>query len=124
MKWLTFEIQHSPGFRLNLTDIIFSLFLFGLSGWLYFSFPGASLYGLPLYLGFSFFLFCNVFRIGNRLEIYWYLPFLGIAMICLYTMDLKLLWILIIVILEPIKVFLIVYHIVKGPYVGILSNNR
>jgi len=31
---------------------------------------------LPAYLGLTFFLFCNVFRVGNRLEIFWCVPFL------------------------------------------------
>lgn len=124
MKWLTFEIQRSPGFRLNLIDIGLILLLAGLSAWLYFIFSTLSLFLVPLYLGFSFFLFCNVFRIENRLEIFWYIPFILIAVFCLYSVNLKLFWLLVLMILEPIKVILIVYHVVKGPYVGVLSKYR
>ena len=37
--------------------------------------PDSNMYWLPPYVGLSFFLFCNVFRIGSRMEIFWYMPF-------------------------------------------------
>lgn len=128
MKWLTFEIQREPGFRLNLTDLLFISFLCGLAGLLYTQLPGNSLHWLPLYLGLSFFLFCNVFRIGSRLEIFWYVPFTLFAAYALYTGNLAQFWWLALPILEIIKWTLVVYRIRRGPYVGVahlwLANDK
>ena len=70
MKLLTFDIQKNPGFRFNLTDLIF-IVLLGFSSVLIYRFFGTfyALYLFPLYIGFTFFLFCNVFRVGTRLEL-------------------------------------------------------
>ncbi len=114
-----FRIKRTPGFRLNLTDIIFIMVLSGLSYLLYEFTPDMSLYGVPLYLGISFFCFCNIFRIGNKLEPFWYIPFLLIAVYCLYYFDFELFWNLVIYFLEPWKWCLITYHIVYHPYQGI-----
>ena len=75
---------------------------------------------MPLYLAMSFFLFCNVFRIGNRLESFWYIPFTLIAGYSVYTMDMHLFWVAAAFILEPLKWILIGYRIKKGPYIGLM----
>ncbi len=118
MKWLTFEIQHSPGFRFNLIDTLLIGFILGLAYTLFTLVPDSSIYWAPPYLGLSFFLFCNIFRIGNRLEPWWYVPFFGIATYCLLTRDIVLLWWLVLLLLEPLKWGLIVYHILRRPYHG------
>ena len=117
MKWLTFEIHREPGFRLNLTDMLFIGFLVGFAGLLYM--PGSTFHWLPVYLGLSFFLFCNVFRIGSRLEIFWYVPFTLFAAYALHTDNLHRFWWLALPMLELIKWGLIAYRIWRGPYVGI-----
>jgi len=124
MKWLTFEIQRTPGFRFNLLDlgmiallVLLAVFLWQVSANLMFA-------ALPLYVGVTFFLFCNVFRIGNRLEPWWYVPFAITAAYCLYRMEPGLLWWLILVIFEPLKWVLIAYRIVRGPYHGAWSRAR
>ena len=121
MKWLTFKVQREPGFRFNLTDLGMVLFLSAISAALYQTFPENSLFWVPVYLGMSFFLFCNVFRIGNRLEPFWYIPFTLIAAICIYIFDLTLFWWLVMIVLEPLKWLLIFYRIKKDNYVGISS---
>ncbi len=68
MKWLTFKVQRTPGFRFNLTDLGLILVLFAIATILYILLPESSIFWMPLYFGLSFFLFCNVFRIGNMLE--------------------------------------------------------
>ena len=75
VNWLTFENKHSSGFRFNEIDFIFLVASGVLSFFIYNKTPNLSLYLIPLYLVFSFFLFCNVFRIGNKLEAFWYMPF-------------------------------------------------
>ena len=119
MKWPTFKIRREPGFRFNLIDLGFIIFLGSLSSLLYYQVPDKSLFGIPLYLGLSFFLFCNVFRIGNRLEPFWYLPFTVVTGIGLYTFDMALLWWLVLLFLEPLKWVLIIHHIKKRRYRGI-----
>jgi len=118
MKWLTFEVQRSPGFRFNLIDLLLILFLLGLAVALYLHVPGSSIFWVPPYLGLSFFLFCNIFRIGNRLEPWWYVPFFATAIYCLLAQDIMLFWWLILLGLEPLKWGLIVYHILRRPYHG------
>jgi len=77
MKWtrfLTTKIQKEPGFRLNLIDIGLIACLILVTWLLHPIFQEGWLFLLPLYIGLSFFLFCNVFRIGNWLEPFWYIP--------------------------------------------------
>jgi hypothetical protein len=116
---LTFNVQRKPGFRLNLTDLILVVLLLGISFALYKLIPDMSLYGIPLYVGFSFFCFCNIFRIGNKLEPFWYVPFFLVAAFCIYTFNMPLFWSLVLFILEPWKWALIIYHVIRRPYHGI-----
>ena len=118
MHWLTFRVQYAPGFRFNLTDLLFILLVAALSGWLYLRVPTSSLYGIPLYLLLSFFLYCNVFRIGNLLEALWYLPFAGMAVYTLSRGDFPQFWWWVLWVLEPWKWVLIAYRIWRGPYQG------
>ena len=118
MPWRTFEIQRAPGFRFNLTDLIFLVFLGALGGALFYIAPDSSLGWIPLYLGASFFLFCNVFRIGNHLEPFWYVPFTLCAGAAIYTFRLEWFWWAVLGLLEPLKWGLIGYRIWRGPYVG------
>jgi len=117
VKWLTFDIQKAPGFRFNLTDMLLILCLILISYLFYWLSPLHYYYLLPLYVGFSFFLFCNVFRIGNNLERIWYIPFIIITILTFNRPDLY--WKLILIICEPLKVGLILYRIIKGPYRGV-----
>ncbi len=116
MKWLTFEIQHEPGFRFNLTDLILITALVAASAGWYAVFPEHYLYLLPLYVGASFFLFCNVFRIGNRMEPPWYLTF--VALTVYGFMQSEFPWALLLLVCETLKWGLIAYRMRRGPYVG------
>lgn len=119
MKWRAFEIQREPGFRLNLTDLVFIGILMSLGGLLHVMRLPWPLVALPPYLGLSFFLFCNVFRIGNRLEPWWYVPF---ALVCVWGIgwqQLEWMWWLILAVLEPWKWLLIGYRIRRGGYLGV-----
>ena len=118
MAWITFKKQRKAGFRFNLVDLFFIVFLFLISGLIRYFFPGTSYFFLPLYIGYSFFLFCNVFRIGNRLEVFWYVPFMIITVTFIKRPDIY--WIIMLPFCELLKVILIVYRIKKGDYVGIL----
>jgi hypothetical protein len=117
MKRLTFKIQHEPGFRFNLTDLLLILFLFLVSCTLYKLDPSGFFYLLPLYVGLSFFMFCNLFRIGDRLEAAWYIPFIIITVFSFNRPDIY--WKLILIVCEPLKAGLIIYHVRKGNYTGI-----
>jgi phosphoglycerol transferase MdoB-like AlkP superfamily enzyme len=120
MKWtrfLTFKIQKEPGFRLNLIDIGLIACLILVTWLLYPIFQEGWLFLLPLYIGLSFFLFCNVFRIGNWLEPFWYIPF-TIALFFLNKQP-EILWWLILLVFEPLKVILIAYSMKRGDDRGI-----
>jgi len=71
------KVKKEVGFRINLVDIIFITLLASASYYLY-TILGSSenLYLLPLYVGFTFFLFCNVFRLRTKEEFVWTLFFL------------------------------------------------
>ena len=119
MNWLTFEAQRTPGFRFNLTDLVLIGVLFGLSVFIYWIYPHHYFYLLPVYIGGSFFLFCNVFRIGNRLEPFWYITFLLITLTLAGKPEIY--WPIMLGVCEPLKLFLIVYRIRQPRYVGIFS---
>ncbi|MBW2193044.1 MAG: hypothetical protein JRF27_04555 [Deltaproteobacteria bacterium] len=93
------------------------LFLIWASYFLYRLNPGGFFFLVPLYVGLSFFMFCNLFRIGNRLESVWYVPFVIITLICLNRPDIY--WKRILIICEPLKIGLVIYRIKKGGYTGI-----
>lgn len=119
MKWRTFEVQRDePGFRLNLTDLLFIVLLLGISITLHRMAMPFTITGLVLYLGLSFFLFCNVFRIGNRLEAWWYPLFVVAAGWGLGWQQLESMWWIILTVLEPLKWLLITAKIRSGDYVG------
>ncbi|HUW98455.1 MAG TPA: hypothetical protein VMV40_06385 [Acidiferrobacter sp.] len=118
MKWLTFKTQHEPGFRFNLGDLLLIVTLITMSVAWYQLFPYEGLFLLPLYVGGSFFLFCNVFRIGNRMEMPWYIVF--VAIIAYGFRQPTFPWWLLLGVCEAMKWALIAYRIRRGPYVGAL----
>jgi len=118
MRWLTFKIQHEPGFRFNLIDLILVVTLVATSVTWYRVFPYQGLFLLPIYVGESFFLFCNIFRIGNRLERPWYITFVVIAVYGLRQPTFP--WWLLLGVCEGMKWVLIIHRVRRGPYVGAL----
>jgi hypothetical protein len=116
MKWLTFKIQREPGFRFNLIDLSLLLALAAASAGWYALFDEDYLYLLPLYVGGSFFLFCNVFRIGNRMEVPWYLAFVVLTIYGMRQPEFP--WLMVLGVCEAIKWGLIIWRIRRGPYVG------
>jgi len=85
MKLLIFKRQKEAGFRINVVDIVFILLLCLFSWYIYSLVQSyAFLYLLPLYVGFTFFLFCNVFRVSSKIEIIWTTYFVTISLITFY----------------------------------------
>lgn len=121
MKLLRFRAQRAPGFRLNISDLMVILALGILAHWLHGETWLEGLWLVPVYIGVTFFLFCNVFRIGNRMEPLWYVPFAVTAAWCVWSADLALLWKLVFCVFEPLKWVLVAYRIWRGPYRGILA---
>lgn len=116
MKWRTFEIQRKPGFRFNLVDLSLIIVLLAVSAGWYSLFDDDYIYLLPLYVGGSFFLFCNVFRIGNRLEVSWSLAFVALTAYGMNQPEFP--WLLVLGVSEAIKWGLVAWQIWRGPYVG------
>jgi hypothetical protein len=117
MKWLTFKIQLEPGFRINLTDLIILVALIIISFVIYTITAKGYIFLLPLYIGVTFFLFCNVFRIGNSLEPFWYIPFTITVIYGFYHVE--NFWTIVLLVGEPLRLFLILYRIIRGPYRGV-----
>ncbi len=124
MKWLTFEIQRAPGFRFNLIDLTLLLLLGSLAWWMQGAMPESTLFAVPLYVGLTFFLFCNIFRIGNRLERFWYLPFIPVAATCIHTGNEALMWWLVLLVFEPLKWGLIIHRYRRDDYRGAFAYRR
>ena len=116
MRWQTFDIQREPGFRLNLIDLLLILAILTVCMLWWRLFPYQGLYLLPAYVGISFFTFCNIFRIGNRLEAPWHLTFTALAVYGFSQSDFP--WLLLLAVGELVKWGLIAYHIRRGHYVG------
>ena len=117
MRLLTFRFQTEPGFRLNVTDLALLAALAVLTWWCRAAFGEHGVYLLPAYVGLCFFQFCNVFRIGNRLERFWYPVFLGTAAIGMQRPE--HLWVLVLAVCEPLKLALIVHRMRAGDYHGV-----
>ena len=122
MNIRVFDVQKEKGFRINVLDMIFIALLIGSSVAIY-SYIGALGYYflLPLYVGFTFFLFCNVFRLRTRDEMIWTFLFLTIVGITfehfpnswvLYTIGASF----------CIQVVLIVFHVGSEGYRGVGTN--
>jgi hypothetical protein len=119
MNLYYFRSQTEPGFRLNVFDLVFLAATVGMSMGIRHLLPTLSIYLIPPYLVGTFFLFCNVFRIGHLLEPFWYIPFTALAIYTLSHNDLELFWLLVLVLMESLKWCLIAFRIVRGPYQGI-----
>lgn len=118
MKWLTFKVQQEPGFRFNLIDLVFILALLCLSFAAKVAAPDLSLYAIPIYLGCTFFQFCNVFRISHRTEALWYAPFAAIAMGAVYTLRFAEFWWAVLFFFEPLKFVLVRQAMMAATYHG------
>ena len=113
------RFKPAPVSRFNLTDLAFIGILAGLSLLIFKLYPYDYYYWLPAYIGGTFFLFCNVFRIGNKLEPYWYITFVVITLALNRRPELY--WPVMLGVCEPLKLGLIVYRIRQSNYVGIFS---
>ena len=123
MKWLISRKKTASGFRFDLADLLLILALGVFAYWLHGERWLDGLWFIPVYVGITFFLFCNVFRIGNRLEPAWYVPFTASAAWCIWNVDLALLWQLVLFVFEPLKWLLITFRIWRGPYRGIFAES-
>jgi len=75
-----FKVQKEKGFRISIVDVVFILLLIASSVFIYTYLGDLGYYFLlPLYVGFSFFLFCNVFRLRTKDEMIWTFLFLTIV---------------------------------------------
>lgn len=117
MKWLTFKIQKEPGARFNLIDAILISAIIAVTFYASKYFGQNHYYLIPAYVGATFFLFCNVFRIGNNKEPIWYFTFVALTLYYFGRPDLY--WPRILMVCEPLKAALIGYMILRGEYRGI-----
>ena len=119
MSMRLFSVKHEPGFRFNLGDLLLLLFLGGISVLAYRVSTFNYYYLLPVYVGASFFLFCNVFRIGNRPEAVWYVTF---VVLCAFMFGRpELFWPVVLGVCEPLKLALILWRIRQPAYEGIFA---
>ena len=117
MSGLKFKITKKTSY---LMDAVFILSILFVSFAIY-DYIGnyQKLYLIPIYIGFSFFLFSNIFKLSNKQESLWYTPTIVIFLYSIFCYSLENLWILIFYISVPIQISLITYHIYSDTYNGI-----
>lgn len=84
MRLRAFSPQKEPGFRLSVFDVALGVSASVASCVIANAEGLAALWPLPIHIYGTFFLFCNVFRIGTRQEFFWCASFvviLGLAML-------------------------------------------
>jgi hypothetical protein len=86
-----FEQRKEPGFRLNVADLALVAFCLGVSGYLWNVSDGLPVALVPAHVVATFFLFCNVFRIGRRQEFTWIAAY-GATIFATVWMDLPFWW--------------------------------
>ena len=118
MNWKTFKTEKKPGFRFNLIDIIFILTITAITVLLFHITDKTEISFIPMYIGFTFFLFCNVFRIGNKLEALWYIPFTLFSVYSINEMNIRLFWLGTLFIFEPFKILIFLHCIKSDSYIG------
>lgn len=116
MRWHIYKSRHEPGFRLNMVDIAMLVSVSLISWYAGQAFADHYLHLIPLYVGLSFFFFCNIVRIGNHLEPFWYVPFVLLTLYGLTRPEIY--WLLVLGVCEPIRVALVIYRIRQGNYKG------
>lgn len=93
--------------RLVPDYLIYALVL-GASLGLYLLMPGSFYFLVPLYIGITFYLFCNVFRVGNAPEAVWYTVFIAVSLLTFHRPYLYLL--LILVVCVPLQAGIIIWR--------------
>jgi len=78
-----FQHKREPGFRVNAGDILLIGVCLGISAWLS-NIGMGPVSWVPAYVVATFFLFCNVFRIGRAQELVWAACFTAVSMAALY----------------------------------------
>ena len=119
MNIRVFDVQKEKGFRINVLDMIFIALLIGSSVAIYFYIGALGYYFLlPLYVGFTFFLFCNVFRLRTRDEMIWTFLFLTIVSITFESFPVS--WVVYTLCASFfIQVILIAFHVGSEGYRGV-----
>ena len=121
MKFQIFKVQKEKGFRINLVDIVFIMLLIGASMFIYKEIGYLdNIYLLPLYVGFTFFLFCNVFRLTTKYELIWTVVFAIVTAISLHFFSEN--WVLITIGISSFVQFVeIVLHVRSDDYRGVFA---
>lgn len=107
--------EFRPGFRLSVFDLVF----IGLgAGAAYFAFTLRSLPAtIPAYVSFTFFLYCNVFRIRRTPELIWAGVFTILALISFYFGQPS--WLVVFVVGIALSIILIAIEMRHPSYHGI-----
>ena len=70
--------------------------------------PGTLYFLVPLYIGMTFYIFCNVFRVGNAPEAVWYTVFIAVTLFAFHRPRLYLLLILLLCV--PLQAGIIIWR--------------
>ena len=106
------------GATLNAMDIGVLLFAMVLSAVIWFATGPTTLAWFPIVVVGHFFLFCNVFRLHQRLELVWAICFVGNCLAWSLTDQFS--WSLVLLTQTPTTVLLIFFEMRKPRYHGIL----
>ena len=89
-------------------DYLIYLLVLGAALGLYLLMPETFYFLVPLYIGVTFYLFCNVFRVGNAPEALWYTVFIAVSLLTFTSPYLYLF--LILVVCVPLQVGIIIWR--------------
>ena len=121
MNFQIFKVQKEAGFRINLVDILFIMLLIGASIFIHKEIGYLdNIYLLSLYVGFTFFLFCNVFRLTTKYELIWTLIFALVTAISFHFFYEN--WVLLTIgVSSFVQLVEIVLHLRSDAYRGVFS---
>ena len=116
-----FEQRREPGFRCNVADLAMLGVSLGLSLWLASEDFGEPSW-IPTYVTGTFFLFCNVTRIGRPMEATWALV-ATVACLAAVAADLPF-WRTVLPVTIPATILVVAWGYLAGRYKGVFAKAR
>jgi hypothetical protein len=105
------DIKSRKGLRIIVPNYLPLGFIGLASVAMFYYLPGTYYFLIPLYIGLTFYLFCNIIRVGNFQELIWYSVFIAITVLFLH--DPRLYITLVLGVCVPIQAGIILWRLRK-----------